>query len=99
MVRHEVDDEVVRRGSDKRGAEERREVVRVVVDGIQNVGILVLTELVESVPVFVAAQVIDLFEAGDVEGVCVAVVEVGVGAANACVAFVFVVGVADVELA
>lgn len=82
VVAHEVDHKVVRCRSDDGGGEWSREVERIVGHGELDVGQEVLRETIESVPIVREAGGIGLREAGDVEGVGISVVEVGVVAAN-----------------
>lgn len=95
MVAHQVDDEVVRSRHDNDGREETGEVVGVVGDRLV-LGLLELgAELVESVAVraVLLCDVVDLREAGDIEGVCISVVDEGVASSDTGVTLVVVVAV------
>lgn len=82
MVAHEVDHKVVRRRSNDGGGEWSCKIVRVVGHRELDVGQEVLRETIESVSIVRKTRGIGLREAGDVEGVGISVVKVGVVATN-----------------
>lgn len=88
MIAHEVDDEVMRDGWYEPG-ERSREVIWVIVNGEVMDIFVMIAEVVKGIS---RCEVVQCIKATEIEGCCIAVVEVGIAPCRRCITLIYIMG-------